>query len=270
MSWRSGWYVDCAPKSYVCKSTGGGLPAGGYYFEVTIDEGGHDGTSGYGIHFGICDSTLQLTGTFASAVNAAQGPGGNFWDTRINNSGAESVPGWGSPTRIGGITSGTAQTTGTTFAVAFSTVLQKVWVRNLTLALPATNGWAGGGSEAGDPVANTFGADFSSSGSSPLTGSVYIVVGCSHGSGSVKGAGTINFGATAFVGTPPTGYVSIESLSPGAALNPADNSNIVLSNGNLSFAGTNVPVTFSPAIGGFTSNVGYSSSVRSVVSVARA
>lgn len=266
-----GWFLDGQPAGLMVPvSAGASIPASAgtkFYFEVTIDSGGADGTSGYGVHFGIATSALVLNGTVATAINAAQANSqyGTFWNTRVDAGGTSGLLGWGYPTRPGGLISGSAQANGDVFGIALDTTNKKIWAKNLTLG----STWGGGVSEVGDPTANAYGADFSASGGmSPVTGAIFIICGCSHGSASAKGQGTINFGASAFTGTAPTGYVSIESVFPGAALNPDDNSNIVLSNNNLTFAGTNVPVTFSPAISGFTTNVGYSNTVRSRFSIA--
>lgn len=265
MSWQSGWYVDCAPKSYICVSSGPLLAAGKYYWEVTTDTAAADGTGGYGIHSGVCLDTTPLTGTVAVAVNTPQGPGGAFISWRAQNP-ISDCGGWGDPLRMGGVSGGEPVTLGEKIGFALDTVNNKLWVKNVSANIP-TGTWAGGAGQSGDPATNVDGWDLTAAG---VTGSLFIICGASHGGGSNKGVGTINFGATAFTGTPPTGFVSIESVFPGAALNPDDNSNIVLSNGNLTFAGTNVPVTFSPAIGGFTTNVGYSNSVRSRFAIAQA
>lgn len=264
--WRYGWWLDGHQASSLVVASQAVVSAGKYYWETTITSGAADGTGGYGILCGVCMPTLPLTGTVATSVNIAQGPGGQFVSWRAANP-ISDVTGWGSPTRMGGIFGGEPLAVGEKIAFALDTVNHKLWVRNVSSGVPAANGWAGGASQSGDPVANVSGADLATNG---LTGNLYIVCGCSHGAAAAKGTGTINFGATAFTGTPPTGFVSIESVFPGAALNSSDNSNIVLSNGNLTFDGANVPVTFSPAIGGFTTNVGYSNAVRSRFSIAQA
>lgn len=270
MTWRAGWYVDCAPRSYIVKSSGGALAAGKYYFEVTITSGGADGTNGYGILVGVCTSTAVLTGICITALNAAQAnqAGAAFFNSRANNP-FSAANGWGYPNQIGDIP---VEAVGTTavYGVCLDTINHKLWFRNITDASPAAGKFAGGTNPDGEPQNNLYGADISASGPSPITGSVFIMVGASHGSGSAKGAGTVNFGASAFTGTPPTGFVSIYSVYPGAALNPADNSNLTLSNGNLSFDGTNVPVSFSPPISGFSTNVGFSNACRSNFAIAQA
>jgi len=261
--WRYGWWLDGSPGgALVPNSSGVLLVAGKYYWEVTVGEGGQDGTSGYGLIMGIAGLSMSLTGPVATAIaiNQPNSQYGNFINCRVDVSGLETANGWGYPLRPGGIAAGDAIAVGNVFGFALNTLTKKIWWRNISRDRP-TGFWAP--TNSGDPVTGAEGADFSSGGASPITTSIAVVVGASHGSGSAKGVGTINFGATAFTGTPPTAYTPINTAFPGAALNPNDNSNIVLSNGNLTFSGANVPVTFSPAIGGFTANVGYSNAVRS-------
>lgn len=50
--------------------------------------------------------------------------------------------------------------------------------------------------------------------------------------------GTINFGASAFTGAVPTGYVGWD-VSGSTTLNPNDNSTLTLDSGNLRFTGQN-------------------------------
>lgn len=273
MSWRAGWFLDCAPKTLICVSNGPVLPIGKYYFEVTITSGGADGTGGYGILFGICNINAALVGVTASSINLAQPNSVNscFVSSRANNP-TESGLGWGYPNRPSGIP---VEATGLTavYGVALDTTNHKIWWRNITNGSPPSGLYGGDPTflNSGVPATNTYGADFSSGGGvSPVTGTLYIMVGASHGTGAAKGTGTVNFGASAFTGTAPTGFGTIETAFPGAALNPNDNSNIVLTNNNLSFAGTNVPVTFSPAISGFTTNVGFHNACRSRFAIAQA
>lgn len=266
-----GWWLDYQPASALAFSQPAVVAAGGYYFEVTITSGGADGTGGYGILFGICNASTVLVGTVANAINAAQpnSAGACFTSSRANNP-TETTLGWGYPNRPTGIP---VEATGLTavYGVAIDTTNKKVWWRNITDASPAAGLYGGGTNiNTGNPATNVQGADFSSGGPSPVTGPIYILVGASHGATTAKGTGTVNFGASAFTGTAPSGFVSIESAFPGATLNPADNSNLVLSNGNLSFSGANVPVTFSPAISGFSTNVGFHNCCRSRFSIAQA
>lgn len=268
MSWRSGWYLDCAPKTYIAKSSGGAIPAGKYYWEVTIDAGGADGTGGYGILAGVANSSAILTGTVATAIGAAQpnSIGAAFFNSRANNP-SSAANGWGYPDRAGSIPVEITGTTGT-YGLLLDTINHKLWYRNITNDSPS-GFWAGSPlSSSGDPTTNTLGADLAAMG---VTGNLYVLVGASHGSASAKGQGTVNFGASAFAATPPTGSTSLQSAIGGSlvTLDPTNNSNLVLSNGNLTFAGTNVPVTFSPAISGFTTNVGFSNSVRSRFAIAQ-
>lgn len=243
------------------------LEAGKYYWEVKITEGGADGTSGYGILAGVSTIGATLTGVVAAAINAAQpnSAGSAFFNSRANN-GVEHATGWGYPVRPAGITAGQALLNDVVFGLALDAVNRKIWWRNITDGVPAAGAWDGGASPTGNPATNTGGADLAAL---AVDGPLYVLVGASHGSAAAKGAGVINFGATAFTGTAPTGFNSIYSVFPGAALNPNDNSNITLSGGNLTFDGTDVPVTFSPAISGFTTNVGYHNAVRGNFAIAQ-
>lgn len=268
MSWRAGWYVDCAPKTYLARSSLI-LPAGAYYWEVTVTEAGVDGTNGYGILAGVCNSSFVLTGCCATAVNPAtpNEQHGAFFSTHANNA-FSPAPGQGYPNPTGSIPVELVGVPPGVYGLALDTINNKLWYRNITDNSPSGK-YAGGSNSNGEPENNLHGADISASGPSPVLGPVYPMFGASHGSGAAKGAGTVNFGASAFTGTAPTGFVSPYSVFPQAALNPDDNSNLVLSNGNLSFDGTNVPVTFSPAIDIFTTNVGYSSACRANFAIAQ-
>lgn len=239
------------------------LPAGKYYWEVTIDVGAADGTNGYGIHSGVCMPSTPLTGTVATAINIPQGPGGCFINWRAANP-VSNCNGWGDPVRMGGIAGGEPLAVGEKIGFALDTINKKLWTRNVSLNIPLAGGWAGGVSQSGNPVTNSDGADLAANG---LTGALFIICGASHGAGLNHGIGTINFGGTSFTGTIPAGFVSISSVLAEAALNPDDNSNIALSNSDRTFSGENVPVTFSPPISGFSTNVGYSNSVRSNFSI---
>lgn len=268
-----GWWLDGHPAaSGVFVTSQPVVTAGKYYWEVTIATGGGgaDGTGGYGILFGIAGLGMVLTGTVCTSVNLPQGNSryGNFCHSRANNpfSGAS---GWGYPLRVGGIP---VEAVGTTavYAVAVNTLTHKVWFRNLTDASPAAGLW-GGGSGSGNPATDADGGLFTAAGNSPILTNIYAMVGASHGAAAARGGGSINFGASAFTGTVPSGFVSIESVFPGAALNPSDNSNLTLSGGNLVFDGTSVPVAFSPRPPdvAFDTNVGYSNSCRSRFCIAQ-
>lgn len=249
-----GWWLDYHPRSALAFSSVSPIAAGAYYFEVSLDEGGADGTGGRGILFGICDRRTNLVGTVCSSVNTDQsnGRGGCFFTGNANNP-FTSVAGWGSPVRANA--SGLIETVGTTgvYGIKLDTINHTIAVRNITDDSPA-----------GTYVSDNWAAK--------VSGPVYILLGASHGTGATKGVGTVNFGASAFVASLPTSHVSIESVFPGAIINPADNSNIVLSNGNKTFAGTNVPVAFSPRPPGvaFDTNVGYHNACRSLFTIAQA
>lgn len=249
MSWRSGWFLDCAPKTLVC-SSGTVIPVGGYYFEVTIT-----GTAAFdgGILVGVANRGTILNGIIASGINLAQpNSTGSVFFTSSIDPGFAGAAGWGYPTRCGGMAYG-ATAVPRTFGVALSTLHKKLWFKNQE---DVVHGWSGGSTSNGDPATNNDGADLAALG---VTGNIYIVVGALH-----HGIGVVNFGATAFAQAAPTGFFSVESASPGAQLNPSDKgTDIVLSGGNLTFNGTAVPVAFTPPIAGFSNNVGYTEGVRS-------
>lgn len=248
--WRYGWWLDGSPAaSGMFASSQNILTAGKYYWEVAIDEGGADGTGGYGILFGVANSTMVLTGTVCTSIGVAQvnSQGGLFWNGRANNP-FTSINGWGYPNRAGaGVVIEIVGTTGV-YGIKFDAIAGTIGFRNITDNSPA-----------GVTVFET------TTITDVIPGATFLhaMVGASHGAGASKGVGTINFGGSAFTGAVPSGFVSIASTFSGAKLNSADNSNLVLSNGDLTFSGANVPVTFSPAVEGFTTNVGYSSSIRS-------
>lgn len=239
MSWRAGWFLDCAPKSLVCSSTGATVSAGKYYFEVTLDVGGIGADEGYGIVVGFAGASATLFDTVLANVNLAQAASAqtNFTGPARTDVGVN-LPGWGYPVRPTGCSPVNA--TGQKIGVAINTVTKRIFWRN------ATTGSIWNLDASVDPAtgAGTNQIDFSASGSSPITGSVYVLVGASLGNSSfggpytLKGKGTLNFGASAFTGAIPSGYVSIESVFTGAALNPKDNSNLTLTNGNLTFEAT--------------------------------
>lgn len=268
--WRYGWWLDGhQASSLVVASSGLALPAGKYYFEVSLTSAGADGTNGWGLLCGICNASTVLTGTVATAINLAQpnSVGGCFFNSNGNNP-FTSGAGWGYPDRPNGIPI-EAVGTSAVFGIAVDTINKKVWWRNITDNSPSGK-YSGGADPNGVPSTNTFGADFSGAGPSPVTGDIYVLIGASHGGTTNRATGTMNFGFSVFSDPIPSGFSSIESVYPGAALNPSDNSNLVLSNGNLSFDGVNVPVSFSPPIFGFSTNVGYHNSCRSVFKIAQA
>lgn len=267
-----GWWLDYQPGSAVAFS-GDPTPItpGLYYWEVTINAGGQTG-DGYGILFGVANSSAILRDTVDAAVNSDQpnAVDAAFVVARVNASGAEDAAGWGYPVRMGGITAGCATATGQVYGCALNTLTKKFWVRNISRDIPSGQ-YAGGGG-AGDPASGTQGCDLTGI---PVTGPLFIFVGGSNdgtGDGShytgVAGKGTINFGASAFTGTPPTGFVSIESVFPGAKLNTNDNSNLVLTNGNLTWEASGQIIATQGFISGSQQLDSYNSA-RSIFSIAQ-
>lgn len=248
-----GWWLDYHPASAMAFSQPQTIAAGKYYWEVTVTFTSETAAS---VLMGIADSRTSLVDTCFASLNLAvvQATGANFFNTGINGGGGDTAA-WGYPNRPGsGFSVATA--TAQVFGFCLDTINKKLWYKNLTLDSP-TGEWAGGTSIHGDPAANTFGADISATGPSPMVGDIHVLVGASRGA-SVGGSGTCNFGLTAFGYTPPSGF---NAISPGfgTALNPADNSNIILSGNNFSFSGLNVTAT------GLTNH----NSVRSLFAVAQ-
>lgn len=246
--WRCGWWLDGSPcAAGMFASSQNVLVAGKYYFEVSMDEGGSDGTGGWGILFGVADFRMPLTGTVCVSINTPQGQGGCFYSGKGNNPTTATL-GWGSPGRANADNVSELWGTSGVYGVKFNAIDHTLSFRNITNDRPAS------GLFSAETDIDTIIADAEF---------LHVMVGASHGGTTNKGVGTVNFGGSAFAGPVPSGYASIASVFSGAKLNSADNSNLVLSNGDLTFSGENVPVTFTPAVSGFTTNVGYSSSIRS-------
>ena len=240
-----GWFLDGHPSGTLIAASGGAsIAAGKYYFEVTLVDSGNGSDSGWGMAVGIASATMtSLFDIVDAAVNNPQAAStqANFFTVKDNTSNGA---GWGYPLRPTGI-SPVAE--GAVIGVAVNTIAKTIYWRNVTTA----SVW--NLDAASDPVTGAGTTNlWSDLGNSPITGNIYILVGAdlgnSGGFGSAyteEGRGTVNFGASAFTGTAPTGYVSIESVFAGAALNPNDNSDRTLSNGNLSFAGFSRNATYS-------------------------
>lgn len=235
-----GWFLDGHPAGLMVPvSAGKTLTAGKWYFEVTLDDGGIGSDEGWGIVVGFAGSTADLTNTVLANVGIAQAASAQTNFTGPARGEAPTLSGWGYPTRPPGCSPVTA--VGQKLGIAINTIAKTIWWRN------ATTGSIWNLDAAADPAtgAGVNIIDFSASGASPITGSVFVLVGASLGNSggfgspyTEKGQGTLNFGASAFTGAVPSGYSSIESGFPGAALNPNDNSNLTLTNGNLTFEAT--------------------------------
>jgi len=228
VTWRAGWYVDCAPRSYIVES-GALLAVGGYYFEITLVAA----PAGTAIMFGVASSTVELYSTCLLAYNVPQSRSQYcvLADAEVGGGGGLVTAGY--PSRPVGTTSQLA--TPSVYGVALDTVHHKIWWKNIT----AGSTWSGAAG-AGDPATNVNGCDLSASGPSPVINPLYIIVGACNNSrtsaaGTLFGKGTLNFGATAFTGTAPSGFFSVESAYPGAQLSASRNSNVVLTNNNLTF-----------------------------------
>lgn len=239
MSWRSGWFVDCAPKSLICVSRGASLPAGTYYWEVKMDRGGFVYIV-WGIAIGVCTASAQLAYIVDAEVNSAQAASqyANFVTITVDGVGV-AAPSWGYPNRpVAGPHYAIADD-GQTYAIAINTTTHRMWWRNNTGADTRWNL-----SAPADPATGVGGFDISASGDSPMVGPLYPMVGATRGATTnaaydTTSKGTINFGGSAFVGTPPTGFISPYSLlGAQCKLDPNANGGVILSNNNLTFEGT--------------------------------
>lgn len=242
MNWRGGWWLDCAPKVTAVQSSGGAGPAGKYYFEVKLSTTGGFSTSS--ACFGICNSSVILYETIDANVNIAQ----------ANTAGAILLYGdpnggnnaWGYPTKLNMTGPGT-WTLNQVMGVAVDTIAKRLWTKNITAGTP----WNGNGGASPDPATGVNGIDFATS-DHPVTGNIHAFVGGSNTNPSTYGGATINFGATAFAGTPPTGF---SAWGASDFLNPEANSNLTLSGGNLianaasAIAGANAPMNIVRSFG---------------------
>lgn len=233
--WRYGWWLDEHPGVALTASSGGQvLPAGTYYWEVTEDVGGLGSDAGWGILIGIANSSFNLTDSI-DAINGAPYPGSQYGMMAAARAfGATAVGGYPARTfsAFAPITA-----TGQSLGVALNTTTHRLWWRRNT---GGDVRWNADGSA--NPATGVGGYDTSATGDSPVLGNVYAIVGADLGNNggfgspyNQKGKGTVNFGASAFIGTPPSGFISPESLNAGSTLNPNDNSRLLLSNGNLTF-----------------------------------
>lgn len=190
--------VFTAAASYYSALSTNALPPGRGYFELTINSLGGTGA----ISVGIAQATTSLNGNVPGQDAVSTGHsvyGGVF---RYNN--ATTNP------ALGTITAGSV------LAVAYDTLHNNVWVRGPNGAWQGTGG--------GDPVAATGGAS-----AVYLTQEFYRVFEGAPIYAEVSvydhSQGTVNFGATGFSGTVPTGYSSVDALvaagpGSGVAINP--------------------------------------------------
>ncbi len=241
-----GWWLDGHP--------GGGLlaastitvnaAAGTYYWEVTLVSGTlPNGFQTAGVAFGVANSSSDLTDTCDAGLNLPQvGSTSTAFTIPIVDGIGNGSTVWGYPSHgpTGFPDTHNALAAGQVYSLALNTLTHRLWWRAATGADTRWNTDA-----AADPVTGTLGLDISASGPSPVLGNVFPLLGATNGcsSGSpnydTPSVGTVNFGATAFAGTPPTGYVSPYSIIGAVAtLDPGNNGRLTLSNGNLTFTGT--------------------------------
>jgi hypothetical protein len=263
--WRYGWWLDGHPSVRLVASSGATeLPAGGYYWEVTLVTGGVGQSAGFGVAAGVANASMTLTETVDAGLNLAQANSqfANFWTSKVDTAGG--TPTWGYPARPSVAAQRVATANGDKWGIAVNTTTHRLWWRRLT---GANTDWNVSGTA--NPATGVGGQDISSGGDSPVTGSLFAICGADMGDNPLNtftspGVGTANFGTSAFTGAAPTGFVSPRSLLPASVctLNPSDKSaRITLSGGNLTFTNN-----FDPGAG----NGDKYSMVRSIFSIAQA
>lgn len=194
------------------------------YFELTLT---HSFISGFdaGIAgFGICGATASLTAAGFWDNNSLQAAEAEICGSTHNSVGSGSAVGY--PSKWVGINTGALDRV---YALAVNLTAELIWFRDVTGA----SGWSSTGTAppTPDPETDANGFDYSA----VITGAVYAFGGATHNNflGNY-GEGVLNFGATAFVGAIPAGYVA---WGAGETLNPSDKSgDILLSGSNLTFS----------------------------------
>ena len=238
-NWVTGWWLDCAPKSLIV------ISGSNLYFEVTLTH--LENTSG--VYVGLSQASPVAPSSlfdFAaeSTTTPQSGMAGTIGFTFVSGGKEGLSQGRGYPTNptLGGSLQA-APTSGDTMAFAISTSSRQMWVQDVT----AESGWYGGSDGGtGDPVAGLNGSNFSSAGDSPILGPFQFLFGCFNNSGGY-GWGTINFGATSFVGALPAGYQAVD-VTGGSILNSSDNSNLNIVGGlqfnsqGVTISGSNNPI----------------------------
>src|SRR5690349_15030806 len=127
-----GWFLDGYAAGLVFPvSAGVVLPAGGYYFEMTIN-GSDVADGGGGVGAGIANSSVGLGEIVDAAVNGSQAStaNSNFINMIVDTSGATAASPEGYPARPEG--SSGALVTGTVYGFAVDTPHKKIWWRNVT------------------------------------------------------------------------------------------------------------------------------------------
>lgn len=238
--WRYGWFLDGNPGGTLLAASSATGPAGTYYWEVTLVSGTlPNGFQTSGVAFGVANSSSDLTYTVDAGLNLPQVESTStiFTIPIIDGIGNGSTV-WGYPSHTFNDTHN-ALAAGQVYSFALNTTTHRIWWRAAT---GADTRWNTDGSA--NPATGVGGIDISATGPSPVLGNVFPLFGatngCSNGSPNydTPSVGTVNFGATAFAGTPPSGYVSPYSIfNTSAVLDPANNGRLTLSNGNLTFTG---------------------------------
>lgn len=144
--------------------------SGKFYLEVTISQGNGG--------LGFANSSFNVSGGVIPGTDAGDAVGSqSSGATAINNSSIGSAWGW---------------IAGDTLGIAVDFTGQKIWYKDLTFAQP----WNNNGSA--DPATGVGGFSLAT-----LAGSAWFAVVCL---GVNAETGTINFGATAYTGTAPSGF----------------------------------------------------------------
>lgn len=225
MTWRAAWNVDCAARTYAVVCTGGSGGGGKLYLEAQ----GISFNSDAEVFIGIADASFALANPISFDVAPPQGP--HCVGLTFKTSGQVPV-GWGTPDHPATVATSTFATNDW-MGIGINTLTGRLWWRNAT-ASPST-WWGGTGSP--DPVTGTDGFDVTGN----LTGNIYVIVGAGNENTPGTNSILVNFGATAFAATKPTGW---------SAWDTTGESKFTDIDGHLTFATGALKITATSAIAG--------------------
>jgi hypothetical protein len=146
-----------------------------FYYEAVVSTAGNIGTCELGIGNGSANLN-SFTGSDNNSIGAAGS--GSVWFNNANPT--------GSPIQV--------YSAGNIIAVAVDMTHTKIWWKNLTTG----SGWNNDVIGNQNPATNTGGISFSTMGAAP-----WFAMGST---GAASDVSTVNFGASAYVGTPPSGF----------------------------------------------------------------
>lgn len=197
--WRSGWFLDCAPRSLICLSTGGGAAKGKLYFEFTPTYLGGGGALGYtfstpSVGAGFAGYDTPLFNVLTDAGNSLSTPNKSIFLF------APTLP------ANGGL-GAEAAVQGNVLGIAVDMTAKLVWVKNWSKG----TGWNKAASPPQDPAAGTGGLSY---GSNITSGSSLYTMGViGSGQGGVPAPAAPTLTAVASAGAPGgTVYVRIAYL----------------------------------------------------------